>query len=300
MKIKFVADLHNHSIFSDGELRPEELIEMYSNAHYKALAITDHDTIEGALIGTRINSEKKENTLSVIPGVELSLGYNNSLLKGTLHLLLYFKDELFSDHIAMEKFNFVFSHCRGKALIRKRIISLNRYLAAPHRLKEEDFQQFAGQITRRTFYIVLTQKGLPQDEARELLSNDSPAYIPSGIEPSVAIETLKDLPLIKVLAHPGAGSAPEGSHYRETSPPLEIVRQLAREIHKKFHIDGVELFYPAHTPELRQAIIDMAEAMRIRIFTGGSDCHDMQKRPPFADGLGQEEWEKFLKLWKNL
>ncbi len=41
---QYKANLHSHSVFSDGKKTPEELKEMYKNNGYSILAITDHET----------------------------------------------------------------------------------------------------------------------------------------------------------------------------------------------------------------------------------------------------------------
>ena len=40
-------DLHVHSTFSDGTLTPSELVSRAKQFHLAAMALTDHDTIEG-------------------------------------------------------------------------------------------------------------------------------------------------------------------------------------------------------------------------------------------------------------
>lgn len=42
-----MIDLHTHSIFSDGADTPEELIKKADNIHLQAIALTDHDTVNG-------------------------------------------------------------------------------------------------------------------------------------------------------------------------------------------------------------------------------------------------------------
>ena len=42
-KAQYKANLHCHSTLSDGARTPEELKEMYRNAGYRILAITDHE-----------------------------------------------------------------------------------------------------------------------------------------------------------------------------------------------------------------------------------------------------------------
>ena len=74
------ADMHNHTIYSDGSLTPLELAEYGSSKGLNLIAITDHDSV---------SAFKEDLTSSVIPiikGVELSTYYNGE----NIHLLGYF------------------------------------------------------------------------------------------------------------------------------------------------------------------------------------------------------------------
>ncbi|TAH62980.1 MAG: PHP domain-containing protein, partial [Gottschalkiaceae bacterium] len=61
------ADLHVHTIASDGILTPFEIVEWAYKKNIKAIGITDHDTIEG--ISTAIESAKQYNII-IVPGIE--------------------------------------------------------------------------------------------------------------------------------------------------------------------------------------------------------------------------------------
>ena len=43
------ADLHTHTVYSDGRLKPSELLDLQLKAGNDVLAVTDHDTIGGAV-----------------------------------------------------------------------------------------------------------------------------------------------------------------------------------------------------------------------------------------------------------
>ena len=62
-------DLHVHSTFSDGTLTPSELVSRAKQFHLAAMALTDHDTIEG--IPEAVQAAREQN-LELVPGVELS------------------------------------------------------------------------------------------------------------------------------------------------------------------------------------------------------------------------------------
>lgn len=72
-----MIDLHTHSLLSDGELLPEELLRRYEAKGYRFLAITDHagpsnlEEVVSQLV--RFAREVQTHTpLKVIPGVELT------------------------------------------------------------------------------------------------------------------------------------------------------------------------------------------------------------------------------------
>jgi histidinol phosphatase-like PHP family hydrolase len=76
LKMKFI-DLHTHTIFSDGELMPSELVWRARAANYDTIALTDH--IDQSNIDfvipriTKISTVLARRTgLTVIPGAELT------------------------------------------------------------------------------------------------------------------------------------------------------------------------------------------------------------------------------------
>ncbi|MEO5356729.1 MAG: histidinol phosphate phosphatase domain-containing protein [Nitrospirae bacterium YQR-1] len=72
-----MIDLHTHSIFSDGELIPSELVARAADCGYKAIAITDHvDTSNlGSVVPNIVRIAGDLNrywSIRVIPGVEIT------------------------------------------------------------------------------------------------------------------------------------------------------------------------------------------------------------------------------------
>jgi len=72
-----MIDLHTHSLFSDGELIPSELIRRAEAIGYKALAITDHvDSSNIDLVIPKIVSALRKLkgfiSIEVIPGAEIT------------------------------------------------------------------------------------------------------------------------------------------------------------------------------------------------------------------------------------
>ena len=70
-----MLDLHTHSLFSDGELIPSELVRRFEAAGYSVVAITDHvDSSTLDFVVPRIVRAAQDLTgaITVIPGVELT------------------------------------------------------------------------------------------------------------------------------------------------------------------------------------------------------------------------------------
>ncbi|MBR4282437.1 MAG: PHP domain-containing protein, partial [Clostridia bacterium] len=78
------GDLHCHTKLSDGSMGIEELIALAKGAGLKSSAITDHDTLAGAMRGKVIGERAG---LNVIPGVEFSC--KDSKTGRKVHLLCY-------------------------------------------------------------------------------------------------------------------------------------------------------------------------------------------------------------------
>lgn len=78
-------DLHTHTTASDGQYRPDEIIQMAVNLELEAIAITDHDTVDGIA-----EAREAARTLGVnfIPGIEIS-----TQMEEEIHVLGYFIDE---------------------------------------------------------------------------------------------------------------------------------------------------------------------------------------------------------------
>ena len=80
-----LMNFHSHTIFSDGSLKPEELLDEAYKKNLKYISITDHHTV-GAHRYIKENDLLKkypENAINIISGIEI-----NCLLKGCLvHVL---------------------------------------------------------------------------------------------------------------------------------------------------------------------------------------------------------------------
>jgi len=77
-----MIDLHCHSIFSDGALSPEELIQRAQAQKLKCFSLTDHDTVAAY---SRLNEAALNSGITIINGIELSVRWR----KYDIHVLGY-------------------------------------------------------------------------------------------------------------------------------------------------------------------------------------------------------------------
>ena len=91
-----LINFHSHTIFSDGSLKPEELLDEAYEKNLKYISITDHHTV-GAYRYIKENDLLKkypENSIKIISGIEI-----NCLLKGCLVHVLGFGIDIYSNFL---------------------------------------------------------------------------------------------------------------------------------------------------------------------------------------------------------
>ena len=306
MPQKIVADLHNHSTASDGELSPAEVIKQAAKKGLQAVALTDHDTLAGLEEGLQTAAGLD---IQMIPGVELTLRFCRPAFVGSLHLLLYFHPEKLKDQEFLKEIENLFASGRGPALVRDRVTAINQHFGpnSPFPLLKRDLtateiEDCADNITRRHFAKVLSENHhLKRHQVDEIMANRSPAYLPSGIDPDRILPLRKKFPMLAFLAHPAAGSFPPPSHYREVLPPWPLVAELLPEFMalEPIAIDGVEIEYPGHRETEKKILRELAATSRLLV-CGGSDGHDLKERPYGVTGINRDDFSRFMERYEAL
>lgn len=242
-------DLHTHSLYSDGLLTPEQLVERAKTVGLEGLALTDHDTVDG--LPQFLQAGKKFGLLC-LPGVELSTVYQEV----ECHILGYRIDHRHRGLLT-----------RLRQVIRARKARAERILEllARHGLRlswSEVAQNFPGDFVGSfQIYRALQAKGLiGEDREKEAynyyLGPQGVAYVPhSELSTLEAIKLIKAAGGVPVLAHPGRSVGPD------------FIKTLVLN-----GLEGIEVYHPHHTPELIREYTLLAEKLGILI-TGGSDFH---------------------------
>ena len=257
-------DLHTHSTASDGSFSPTELVKLAKEMGLRALALTDHDTIEGL---EEFIKTGKELDLETVPGTELSAYFE----KGTLHILGYFIDfhsQKLKDRLKKLQ--------EARAERNPKIVKKLQALGIPITYEEVVAISGGGQIGRPHFAKLLLQKGIVKtfDEAFErFLKKGAPAYVEKDkIFPRECLEIILEAGGIPVLAHPF-------TLHLENDALEAFVKQL-----KDWGLRGIEAYYTEHTPAQTAFYLKLAEKYGLCV-TGGSDFHGKNK-PEIKLGLG--------------
>lgn len=258
------VDLHTHSIYSDGTSTPEELVSMAVNLELKALALTDHDTVDG--IPELINYGNMAG-LQIISGVEISATHRER----SLHILGY------GINIKAPDFQrWLQPVQKGRLQRNVRILEKLRGCGIIIRQEELDKISALGQTGRPHIARLLIEKGVVSDlnqAFREYLGQGKLAYCDRFSY--TAIETISMIHAvggIAVLAHPG-----QLDNDFKVQPPL--VRELSLR-----GLDGLEVFYPSHQRKMRKKLSKLAEQHNLLI-TGGSDFHGANRPANRLAGL---------------
>ena len=278
-------DLHIHSTASDGTLSPSEIISLASASGLGAIAITDHDTIDGTLAAL---DAAHHVSLGILTGVEISTEFPKEFpFIESCHILGYgFNPE---DPDLTQALTTLQAARRNR---NPQIIKRLQDLGFDITLQEvTETQNAYGQTGRPHIAQVLLNKGLVRsiDEAFDnYLGHGRPAYVNKyRLECDQALEIIRHAGGIPVLAHPGL-------------IPIEDPQELEAFIRllKSFGLLGLEVYYSEHEPEETVFYEDLARRYDL-LMTGGSDYHGAIK-PEISMGTGKGQMFVPFELYTEL
>ena len=242
-------DLHLHTSASDGKLTPRDLIRLCARTGLKAVAVTDHDTVEG--IAEAISEAQNHPELTVIPGIELSTHLPGS----ELHLLGYFIDcchPVLLDALRSMRLD---RQARARAMVEKlNDLGIN--------LEWQQVCRTAGDsnIGRPHIALALMEAGFISrfDEAFELyLAHGKPAYVERfKITPAEGVQLIKQCGGLPVMAHP-----------LTVDNYASVITDLTRA-----GLEGIEVYYKDFDRQQRRGLLGLAQKLNL-VATGGSDYH---------------------------
>jgi len=289
------SEIHMHSIFSDGEFSPVELIDIAQKNDVTLLSLTDHDTFSGipdflkAAEGTGIEA---------FPGIEITVKFHDY----NIHLLAYFKDY---ESIEPE----LRSRVKDMTETRER-----RMQELIERVNGVIPEKFRGSIefdnVKKAAEGVLARPHLAREMVRlGIVSSTNQAFERylvkynvqrENLDAATAISLVRQSKGVPVMAHPGERSysliCPEKGRKKENAPIL--VEEL-----KEMGLLGLECHYPyQERMGTVQYFIDLANKYDL-IVTGSRDFHGFYNHQQ-VNIFGTTKMEpvfidQFQSVWNN-
>lgn len=257
------ADLHMHSTASDGTYSPTQLVDLAKRCGLAAIAITDHDTIEGF----REVADSSER-LQIVPGVELSTEYEGR----EVHLLAYFFDP--DDAELNRSLDWL---CNGRVARYHEMV--RRLEKCGVKIADDQLPNGCTSIGRRHLAAALCESGHVgsiREAFFRYLNDRGPGFAPKALVPLAdAIRVVRNAGGLTSCAHPPADL------------DLNALKQLAGM--------GLQAVEAAHSGFKRSRTAELkrwANSLGLAI-TGGSDCHgpDEPRRSVGSCTLSPDEWQ---------
>jgi predicted metal-dependent phosphoesterase TrpH len=273
-----VIDLHTHTTASDGSYSFEEIVKEAEQVGLKALAITDHDTVESSKL-----IKKTKSSIELIAGVELTV-FDSDLGYDDIHVVgLFINPE---DPILSSKLEAL-----GKARENQKRATVDRLVELGYEITFEEVKaKTTGAIGRPHIARVLLEKyphefSTLYDVFEKLLGRGKKAYVgrDQGFSFREAADLISNARGLSFLAHPFLC-------------PYESKKLIAD--FKEAGGNGVETYYdymrnaPKVTPdkniEIQQKCHKIAEELDL-LESGGSDFHGKNKRQKLGEYVVSDE-----------
>lgn len=245
------ADLHVHTVYSDGMFHPHEVVETALKLGLKAIAITDHDCVEG--VEPTIECARGSD-LEVIPGIEMSAAVDDR----EVHLLGYFIDR--NNKLLLKKLEEMKENRITR--IRKMIALLNG--KGIDIAEKEVFDTVdKGIVGRLHLAYVMKEKGLVEttNEAfNKFIGDGKPCYVKhEHFDYVLAIRMILDAGGVPALAHPGLA---------------KLDGRIPEFVEKGLR--AIEVYHSEQKTFHNERYLKLAKKYSL-IPTGGSDCHGLRK-----------------------
>ena len=272
------CDLHTHSCYSDGTYTPEELVAQAKRIGLKAIALTDHNNVDGLL---RFTAAAKIEGIEAVSGVEFSVDYFGS----ELHLLML---GVKPEHYVKIR-QMLLDYQQKKEQSNRDLIEKLNDIGLEVSYDDLRNRTVSGFVNRAVIAAALMDKGYVssvEEGFQKYLSEKSGFFIPpKRMDALEMICFIKNLGGIAVLAHPFLNLDEDG------------LRKFMPEA-MNAGLDAIETIYSefdAKTTEVAQRIAEEFGVLQ----SGGSDFHGKAK-PEIALGIGRGNLFVPYSFWERL
>lgn len=246
------ADLHVHSVYSDGLYSPDEICKRAKSRGISLVSMTDHDTLAGEDVKRAC---AKRHGLSYLSGWEIS-AYDGDQ---KIHILGYGcrTDSAYEAFVEERK--------KASTLRAKDMVNKLKKLGMDLTFDEVVFELSSPDLPVHAMHVARALGGKlgirPEEAYMQYLAYGKPAN--SGLgrpTPEEAIDCIHALGGKAVVAHPGRLTMDEETREKALVSLFE------------YGADGIEVFYSSHTEKDVAYFLDIAKKRKLLI-TGGSDTH---------------------------
>ena len=268
------ADLHLHTLYSDGTDSPERVVELAKAAGLSAIAITDHDNTQAVAVA---RPAAERHGIELLTGIEMSATAQGA----EVHVLGF----LFDPSDAALQAYLRQQQARRVERVKEMVRRLRRVGV---QIDAEEVLALAkqGTVGRPHVAQVLLTHGYISTRAEAFsryIGPDNPGFVPgSPIPPAEAIRIVREAGGIPVLAHPV---------YLENDA---LIERFVKE-----GLGGLEVYHSGHSPEQVRHYEQIADRLKL-LKTGGSDYHGAPKEGvPVGMVKVPYELVEALKGWKR-
>jgi predicted metal-dependent phosphoesterase TrpH len=253
--MKNIIDLHTHSIMSDGSDKPLEIIRLASEDNIKAIALTDHDSIEG---NNEAENEAKKRNIDFLPGIEISARYDEKRILHILGLGIDVNNKKF-----LEIYNNIKKAREESVSNIIKILKSKGIDISYDILKERCIKKYLDRYDIYNYFLIEKICSKPQEIWDKYL--DPIPYGPDELmNVRKAIEIIREAGGISFLAHYIKKIGFDG--YLEYEIEKKIVELI------NFGLDGIEEYYPDFSEENREYVRYLIEKYNL-VSSGGTDFH---------------------------
>ena len=262
-----MIDLHAHTIASDGDKTPEELIDLALSKNLSAIAITDHDTVNGLKSAFEYSKDKN---IIFVPGIELEADVD----KGQMHILGLFID------FENKYLNDVLTEIKQGRENRNNLF-IKEFNKMGFEITLEELRKVSGGkiIGKPHFAKVFLQKKYinTKNEIFDNYFNKPPlnAIKKTSFSAEKIIKMIKKANGIAVLAHPQTLKLEDEELEKELN---ELIT---------YGLDGLECYHSKQTPEQMHTFKALAKKLNLLV-TKGSDYHGPITTPEVELGTGKD------------
>jgi len=260
-----LADLHIHSVYSDSTQNIDEIFRAARKKNLAAIAITDHDTVQGL---PEAEEKSREYGIELVGGIELTCAYENT----EIHMLGYLFDHRDSSFLsAIEDIR----DLRKKRLIKmaEKVNSLGKKVDIDD-LVDQLNVSIATRLHLAQYMLETEQVGSIWEAFKKYLSPGKPAYVHRNrFSVKEAIDLIHSVDGVAVLAHP--------NYIKDKT----WIPRFAG-----FGLDGLEAVYPSFSAKLSNEFKSLAGKLGL-FTTGGSDAHgDYKDFTAVGETAAPYEW----------